>query len=98
MIVELFRFITSLFSDLSWSYGIKIWQEKKMLSDRRPSHTQGGVNDVGFTPQGGDNDVSLTPQGGDNDSGFTPQGGDNDVSVSSPRVEIMTLVSTPIVE
>ena len=32
--------------------GLKIWQEKKMLSERRPSHTQGGVNDVGFTPQG----------------------------------------------
>ena len=62
MIVELFRFITSLLSDLSGSYGIKIWQEKKMLSDRRPSHTQGGVNDVGFTPQGGDNDVGFTPR------------------------------------
>ena len=62
MIVELFRVITSLLSDLSGSYGIKIWQEKKMLSDRRPSHTQGGVNDVGFTPQGGDNDVGFTPR------------------------------------
>ena len=79
MIVELFRVISSLLSDLSGSYGLKIWQDKKMLSERRQSHTQGGVNDVGFTPQGGDNDVSLTPQGGDNDVSFTPQGGDNEV-------------------